>query len=317
MNSLIFSVNATMPIFLIMIIGWIIRKVGIIDENFTIKANDYVFKIGLPVLLFKDLNSVDFHSNFSIDLLLFCIIVTTVMVALIWILTDIFMKEDSEKGAFIQGAFRSSAAVLGIAFIENMYDSAGMAPMMIVGVVPLFNAYSVLVLTFNSKDNDRRSSKKEVIKNALSNIAKNPIIWGVILGLLSSLIGIDYPQVIDRTINGIAQTATPFALICVGASFEGGKAIKKIRPAMLATFIKLIALPALFLPFAIMSGFRYQELVSILVLLASPTTVTSFIMAKAMGNDEVLTSSIIVLTTLFSIVTLTGWIFILHLLSYI
>ena len=317
MNSLIFSVNATMPIFLIMIIGWVIRRVGIIDESFTIKANDYVFKIGLPVLLFKDLNSVDFHNNFSFNLLIYCMVVTTVMVALIWILTEIFMKEESEKGAFIQGAFRSSAAVLGIAFIENMYDSAGMAPMMIVGVVPLFNSYSVLVLTFKGmKDNDK-GDKRAVIKKAMVNIAKNPIIWGVILGLLSSLLEMDYPQVIDRTINGIAQTATPFALICVGASFEGGKAIKKIKPALFATFIKLIALPAVFLPFAIMLGFRYQELVSILVLLASPTTVTSFIMAKAMGNDEVLTSSIIVITTLFSIITLTGWIFILHLASLI
>ena len=72
MNSLIFSVNATMPIFLIMIIGWVIRRVGIIDESFTIKANDYVFKIGLPVLLFKDLNSVDFHNNFSFNLLIYC-----------------------------------------------------------------------------------------------------------------------------------------------------------------------------------------------------------------------------------------------------
>ena len=289
-----------------MIIGWVIRRVGIIDESFTIKANDYVFKIGLPVLLFKDLNSVDFHNNFSFNLLIYCMVVTTVMVALIWILTEIFMKEE-----------RSSAAVLGIAFIENMYDSAGMAPMMIVGVVPLFNSYSVLVLTFKGmKDNDK-GDKRAVIKKAMVNIAKNPIIWGVILGLLSSLLEMDYPQVIDRTINGIAQTATPFALICVGASFEGGKAIKKIKPALFATFIKLIALPAVFLPFAIMLGFRYQELVSILVLLASPTTVTSFIMAKAMGNDEVLTSSIIVLTTLFSIITLTGWIFILHLASLI
>ena len=159
-----------------MIIGWVIRRVGIIDESFTIKANDYVFKIGLPVLLFKDLNSVDFHNNFSFNLLIYCMVVTTVMVALIWILTEIFMKEESEKGAFIQGAFRSSAAVLGIAFIENMYDSAGMAPMMIVGVVPLFNSYSVLVLTFKGmKDNDK-GDKRAVIKKAMVNIAKNLVI---------------------------------------------------------------------------------------------------------------------------------------------
>ena len=250
MNSLIFSVNATMPIFLIMIIGWVIRRVGIIDESFTIKANDYVFKIGLPVLLFKDLNSVDFHNNFSFNLLIYCMVVTTVMVALIWILTEIFMKEESEKGAFIQGAFRSSAAVLGIAFIENMYDSAGMAPMMIVGVVPLFNSYSVLVLTFKGmKDNDK-GDKRAVIKKAMVNIAKNPIIWGVILGLLSSLLEIDYPQVIDRTINGIVICAfnkakitehfdlpfEPLAILAIGKGSEEIKLVKTGKDASRAYY---------------------------------------------------------------------------------
>ena len=119
-----------------------------------------------------------------------------------------------------------------------------------------------------------------------------------------------YPAIINKTIESLAQTATPIALICIGAGFEGRKALKKIKPTIIATFIKLIGLAAVFIPVAVFLGFRNQ-------VLASPTTVTSYVMAKSMDNDEVLSSSIIVLTTVLSSITLTGWIFILRALGLI
>ena len=114
----------------------------------------------------------------------------------------------------------------------------------------------------------------------------------------------------DRT--SIAQTATPIALIVIGAGFEGRKAIKKIKPTVIATFIKLIGIAAVCLPIAVAMGYRNQELVAILIMVASPTTVSCYIMSENMDNDGVLASSIIVLTTLLSSITLTGWIYLLR-----
>lgn len=310
MDSFIYSLNATIPIFLVIIVGWCIKRLGIIDDRFANAANKYVFKVALPVLVFKDLANADFKSQFDISFVLYCMIVTTVMFSAIWILTEIFMKDDTMKGAFVQASFRSSAAILGIAFIQNMYESTGMAPLMIVAAVPLFNIFSVIVLTFKAQL--KNASNGSVIRNACINIAKNPIIIGILLGLISSLLGIKYHPILSKTINNIAQTATPIALICIGAGFEGRKAIKKIKPTVIATFVKLVGLAALFLPVAVWMGFRNQELMAILIMLASPSTVTCFVMAKEMDNDYVLSSSIVVLSTLLSSITLTGWIFVLR-----
>ena len=131
------------------------------------------------------------------------------------------------------------------------------------------------------------------------------------------MLNMKYPAIINKTIESLAQTAAPIALICIGAGFEGRKALKKIKPTIIATFIKLIGLAAVFIPVAVFLGFRNQELVAALIMLASPTTVTSYVMAKSMDNDEVLSSSIIVLTTVLSSITLTGWIFILRALGLI
>ncbi len=320
MESFIYSVNATVPIFLVMILGGLIKKWGIIDDNFVNKANKYVFNVALPFMVFEDIAAGDIRSRFDIKFVLYCMIVTILCFVLVWFFAELLMKDDTMKGSFVQGSFRSSAAILGIAFIHNMYDSSGMAPLMIVSAVPLYNIFSVIVLTFKASpegDGKNSASHSDNIKKACVNIIKNPIIIGIFLGMLCSLLRLDFPVIIDRTIANVAQTATPIALIVIGAGFEGRKAIKKIKPTIVATFIKLIGQAVVFLPVAIWLGFRNQELMAILIMLASPATVSGYIMAKNMNNDGVLASSIIVLSTLLSAVTLTGWVFLLRMLGYL
>lgn len=323
MDSFIYSINATVPIFLVIIIGGLIKKWGIIDDHFANKANKYVFNVALPVMVFEDIAAGDIKSQFDIRFVLYCMIVTIICFVATWTLSELFMKDKTMIGSFVQGSFRSSAAILGIAFIHNMYDSSGMAPLMIVSAVPLYNIFSVIVLTFKASSvyaedgeaieaDANKSAHSDNIKKACVNIAKNPIIIGIFLGMLCSLLEVDFPVIVDRTVANIAQTATPIALIVIGASFEGRKAIKKIKPTVVATFIKLVGQAAVFLPVAVWMGFRNQELMAILIMLASPATVSGYIMAKSMNNDGVLASSIIVLTTLLSAITLTGWVFLLR-----
>ncbi len=318
MDAFIYSLNSTVPIFLTMIVGWLIKKLGIINDEFANKANKYVFKVALPLLLYKDLAKQDFYSSFDGKFVLYCALTTFVVFTSVWIATVIFMKDRSMRGAFIQGSCRSSAAILGMAFIQNMYQDVGMAPLMIIGAVPLFNIFSVIILDMNASDLDMSEGKRaDAIKKTCINILKNPIIIGIVLGTLASLIRLDLPLIIDKTIDNIAVTATPVALICIGAGFEGRKALAKIKPTILASFIKLILLCAIFLPIAVFLGFRNQTLMAALIMLGSPTTVTAYIMAKNMKNDEVLSSSIIVMTTFFSSLTLTGWIFVLRMMGMV
>ncbi len=340
MADFIFSLNATLPIFLIMVLGWFLMRIGLFTKEFNKVADKYVFKVALPVLLFKDIATADIRSDFNLTFVLFCMITTTIMFLAIWGLSYVFIKDKTQVGAFAQASARGSAAVLGIAFINNIYGNSGMAPLMIVSAVPLYNILSVIILTFSADmgkaagkesaicadvegEKARKyrkklsSSKGSNIKKACINVVKNPIIIGIFLGLPFSIFGISIPAIPLKAVTSIAQTATPIALLVVGAGFEGAKAVKKIKLTSIATFIKLVLLPLIFFPFAIAFGFRGSELVAILIMLGSPTTVTCYIMAKNMGNDEVLSSSIVVMATLLSSVTLTGWIFVLKVMELI
>ena len=294
MENFIYSVDATFPIFLVMVIGYILKQIGMLNDNFVTVANRFNFKVTLPFMLFRDISGVDIRAVFDIRYVLFCALVSTACFWIIWGGVKLFLKDQSMRGAFVQ----------------NMYGSSAMGPLMIVSAVPLYNIFSVIVLTFEGAHSGEVDPKQKV-KDACINIAKNPIILGILAGLVVGLLGIDFPVIVDKTVNSVAQMATPLALITIGAGFEGRKALAKIRPTIAASMIKLVVQPLIFLPVAAWMGFRGEQMIAILIMLASPTTPSCYIMAKNMDNDGVLTASVIVMTTLLAAFTLTGWIFIL------
>ena len=308
MDSFIFSINATVPIFAIMILGNIFKRIGIIDDHFASAANRFVFKVCLPCLVFLDLAGTDIRHHFDVKYVGFCFVATLFSILSVWIVAKLTLKDKHSVGAIVQGSYRSSAAILGVAFIQNIYGNSGMAPLMIIGSVPLYNIFAVIVLTFESGHTGADSSAN--IRKAFINILKNPIIIGIVLGLIASFINLPLPGIVSKSINNLAVMTSPLALISIGA-------LAKLKPTFAASFMKLLGWAAIFLPIAAFSGFRDQELIALLIMLASPCTPAAYIMAKNMDGDDILASSIVVATTLLSSVTLTFWIFLLRLLSLI
>lgn len=308
MQNFLFSLNVTLPIFIIIVVGGFLKHAGLLTEGFTTVADKFVFKVALPVQLFQDIAAMDIRADFSGKFVVFCMIATTCMFAATWILGAVSLKDKSMVGAFAQAAARGSAAILGIAFVENIYGDSGMTPMMIVAAVPLFNIYSVIILTVTSSEGKFNGA---LVKKLLVGVVTNPIILGIAAGMVWSLLGLPMPVILSKSVHYIAITATPLALLVLGATFKGREALQKIGPTIAAAFLKLVAIPAVIFPFAIHMGFRGSELVAIMIMLASPTTVTCYIMAKNMGGDDTLSASVVMIATLLSSVTLTLWVFVM------
>ncbi len=310
MEQLMFSLNATIPIFLVMVIGYILKALHILDEHFVKTLNSFNYKVSLPVLLFRDISESDFYSVWDTRYVMYCFLVTLTCIVVIWLAAGFLYHNKSRLGEFVQACYRSSAAVLGIAFIQNIYGTSGMAPLMIIGTVPLYNIAAVLILSFTGPAS--HGLDKTSLKASVKGIFTNPIIIGILLGMLFSVCRISFPVIITKTVNNISVLATPLALIGLGAGFEGRKALKEMVPTCVATLLKLVVLPAVFLPLAVAMGFTGEKMVAILVMLGSPTTVSCYIMAKNMGHEGTLTSSVVVATTFLSSVTLTAWLFLLR-----
>lgn len=314
MENLIFSLNATMPVFLMMVLGMLFRKTGILKENMIDGLNQFVFKIALPVLLFGDLAKQDFAQAWDGKFVAFCFVVTLLSIGLATLMS-VALKDKSLRGEFIQGAYRSSAAILGIAFITNIYGNSGMAPLMIIGSVPLYNVMAVIVLSFTRPGQEGMSST--MLKKTLKGIVTNPIILGILFGGLWSVIHLPMPAILSKTISNLGGMATPLGLMAMGAAFDWKEAKKGMGPAFVASFMKLFGLCTIFLPVAVLLGFREAKLIAILVMLGSSTTVSCYVMSRNMGHAGVLTSSIVALTTCGSAFSLTFWLYVLKSLALI
>lgn len=309
LDNLLFCLNATIPVFLLMILGMAFMKLHIFDEVFVRKLNAFVFKVALPVLVFYDLCQEDFYTVWDMKYVVFCFLATLFSIGLA-IIVSFLLRDKSQQGEFIQVAYRSSAAIMGIALVQNLYGSAGMTPLMIIGSVPLYNIFAVIVLVLFKPEREPLN-RKQLISTAKS-VIMNPILIGVLAGLLWALLQFPLPSIADRTLESIARVATPLGLMALGATFDIKKALAGIKTAGLGAFIKLIGLGCIFLPIAVALGFTGEKLTAALVMCGSPTTVSCYIMAKNMGHDGTLTSSTVMLTTFFSAFTLTGWLFLLR-----
>ncbi|MBQ7434140.1 MAG: AEC family transporter [Lachnospiraceae bacterium] len=308
MENLIFSLNATVPIFLMMVAGMLFRKIGIFTKEVTAKMNKFVFTIALPALLFQDISGADFYDVWDSRYVLFCFVVTLGCILFVCALSTL-LKNKRVQGEFVQAAYRSSAAILGMAFVQNIYGNSGMAPLMIIGTVPLYNIMAVIVLSVMKPE--RKPLDKQLILTTCKDIITNPILLGIAAGLLWSLSGLHQPVILQKTVKNLAVLATPLGLMAMGASFDFKAAFASFRLAAVCCFFKLIGFAAVFLPVAAWMGFRNEKLIAILVMLGSATTVSSFVMAKNMGHDGTLSASAVMLSTLLSAFTLTGWLYLL------
>ena len=311
-ENILFSLNSTLPLFFVMVLGYVLYQKKFLSDGFVAGANKFVFYVALPVQLFRDLGSTDVRATFDGAYVLFCFAVTLGSILTLWVLAKLCLKNKSLVGEFVQVCYRSSAAILGSAFLQSIYGDASMSSLMILGSVPLYNIMAVVILTLESPDATQTGSMAAKLKKSIRGIVTNPILLGIAAGFAWSLLGLPMPAMLNKTLSNVAGLTSPLALLVIGAGFKGRKALGYLRPTAAATVVKLMLLPALFLPLAVHFGFTDEKLVALLVMLGSISTPACYVMAKQMGHEGVLTGSVCVTTTLFSAFSLTFWLFVLR-----
>lgn len=323
MSPFITSLNAVAPIFLMMMLGYALKKMGIINEQFITQSTKFVFRISLPALVFIKISSINLADQIDVSLsytMLYCGVgIFISFVVAIWLGKQL-QKSDSKKnlepstdrgyflGTFVQGAFRGNYLIVGYPILLNLYGDSIVLNMALVTlvVIPCFNIFSIITLT---QPSDHETNKKSMM--LFTSILKNPLIIGILLGFLSASIKISYPPFVNSFISMTANLSTPLALLAIGGFFHFDGLKSTFKLAMFATVYKLIVLPMVFTSIAYVLGFREADLMIILVLFGGPTAVSSFAMSTEMGGDSVLAGNIVIMTSglcvLSFLVTMTFW----------
>ena len=304
MENLILSFNVVFPLFLLMAAGYLTRRLGLYDDRALRTMNNLVFRVFLPVLIFKNVINSSFE-HMNINVLLYAALGLLLAFGLAFLVVPLLEKEPRKRGVLIQGICRSNFVLYGIPVVSSLFgDEGGMVASLLVAVtIPLYNALSVAALEVH------RGGRVQPQKILLS-IAKNPLIIATVLGLLVLASGLKFPTVGNTFINDLSKVATPLALFLLGGSFEFSAVGKNWKQLLIGVSGKLIWNPLIFVTGAILMGFRNAELAGLMIVFMAPTAVNSYTMAQQMGGDDELAGQQVVFSSLFSVVTVFLWIFV-------
>ena len=298
------SADAVLPMCLVMALGYGTRRLGWIRREEISAINKIAFRIFLPCLLYYNVYCSDLSGSFDPLLMAYAVGGVLLTFGLSLGYTLLTEKLPERRGVMIQGMFRSNYVIMGIPVATALLgaDQLGTVSILIAVVVPLFNMLSVVVLEVF------RGQKPKPL-HILGQIAKNPLVIGSVLGILTLAAGIRLPHILERTIQNVSALASPLQLFLLGAFFQFSGLKTYRRELVTVSAAKLIVSPGLFLGLGALLGFRDVAFVSLIGVFASPTAVNSFTMAQQMGGDADLAGDIVVTTSAASILTMFLWIF--------
>ena len=299
MENLLFSINAVFPVFLIVALGYFLRRKQIINNNFVDISTKIGFQFALPCLLFRQIYQLDLQKSFQPKLIGFAVAGTLIVVLLSMLIVPHFIKNKTQQGAFIHCVYRSNYAIIGLPLAINILGEEGAVPtaLLLPFVVPLYNILAVIIFTLYAPKQNRQ---KIDLKKLFLDILKNPLIIGCMLALFVAGFHIPMPAMLTKSVGYLADLATPIAMLALGGQFDFAKAWGNIKISGTATFLKLVISPLIFVSLAVLLGFRGPELGAVFVLFCASTAVSSYVMAKNMHSDEELCGQIVLLTTFFS-----------------
>ena len=325
MNIFLFAFNAISPIILLILLGYILKKINFLDEGWFKKGNKFVFRVCLPVLLFMNVYHIESLAEINWTVVLYAEIIIVCMFFLGLLLVKATIPEDRQKGVILQCVFRSNFAIIGIPLAESLggAEAMGIASVLSAFSIPTFNILAVIALTMFHKDENGHTAS---IVDTLKKIATNPLIIGVVCGLvvlgIRSLIptsaGGELAFSIQNNIpwlynalNNISKISSPLALIILGGQFDFAAVKELKKQIIIGTLARVVAVPTIALSVAIVLS-TYTNLLTfspavypaLIALFGSPVAVSSAIMAQEMDNDGTLAGQLVVWTSIASIFTI-------------
>ncbi len=312
MNAIALSFNAVFPLLGFMLTGYALRKMGLLDEATASGLSKLVFKAFLPLNIIQSIYNADIKTAFDAKLAIFVAVSCICTFLVISASVKSRIKEPTIAPVMIQGMHKANYNLLAIPIASSFFGSElGMTAVLVAVVTPIVNTCSTIAF-----ESARGGSVG--LPKMLKKIATNPLVLSSIIGLALNLSGLKIPAVVMNGVVGkLAAMATPCAMLGLGAGFDFKEMKNWVKHLSAVVLVKLIILPAVIVPLAILLGVRGANLIAVLIYSGSPSAVNSYSTAVSMGGNEKLAGEIVAVTSLLSVFTLFVFLSTLGTLGYL
>ncbi len=310
MEMILLGLKVVVPLFIAMAVGYLARRVNLIDEAGVSAVNRLVYWIFLPAILFVSIYETDLTEVFNFRLVLYSVVGTTLLFVVSFLIVPLFEKKRERCGVIIQGLIRGNEVYFGFPVVISLIGEKylGLMAIIVAFAVPMYNAFSIIAL-----ESFKRAAAEK--NGLLKSIITNPLIIVTAIGVTLVLAELKIPVVIMDGVVSLSKVATPLALFLLGASFSFTKTKGYLKEVVWVTIIRLIVLPAIVIGTTMLLGFEWYETVILYVTFGVPTAVASFSLARQLGADSVLASQIVVYTSSFAILSVFLWTLAMQLLG--
>lgn len=301
MESLLFGINTVLPIFLLIVLGIFLKKIGLLGEDLVKAGTALIYNCVLPVNLFRSVSTSDFQTMTNYKFILLVVCATLVGFLGMWLLALKLCPDREKRGVFIHGAFRGNYVYVGFPITQSILNKAVVpcTALIVTFIMPLYNMLGVLILTYYNQTGEKANFKKILV-----DIIKNPLTLGVLVALPFSFFGIQIPKPVGEAMDMLGKIASPLSLLFIGASIRYKGFLENLWLSMKAAILKVVIQPLIFVPIAIALGFSAEEVVACYVLVAVPSAMNTYVMARKMDMDEELASGIIAATLVMTVITI-------------
>lgn len=303
-ESFIAALKVVCPMMILMIIGWLCRTQGIIDRPAMKEYDRVIFKVFMPLLLFKNIYDMDFSQGFAHKEMIFAAVCMLINFVFCLKFPPVLTNDPRKSSVIGQAVVRGNYVIFGVVVSEALYGEGniGMVIMMGVLVVPLINVFSAIILEAG------RAGKSSPAKLFIA-VLKNPMIIGAIFAFIFKGFNIPIPAPIWSVIRSIANSTTTVSFLSLGVGLDMAGDISDHKLLLWGVILRMLIVPGVFMPLAVLCGFRGQSLCAMMVIFAAPSAVASYPMAVAMGADGQLAGQLVCTTTVLSVITIFLWTF--------
>ena len=308
LENLLFSLNMSLPLFILLGLGYVLARKGLFSDDYVSRTTNLVYYVMLPAKLFLDICETDLTAAFDPRYVAVTAVGVVAQFILAWLCGDLLCRDKSKQSAFTHACFRGNFAYLGMALLQNIYNSDTVASTAVILaiVLPLYNIQGVILMTIKEGEGGIHVGK------ILLGVLKNPMVLAILAGLPFAYFQVELPYVVSKSLSYLQVATSTMALLVVGASIKLD-AIREDLPLLLrVSGIKLLVMPAIWGAMAVAAGLSSEQVVTLTIVGSMPAAVNVYIITDKLGGDGKTACGAVVVTHLISLFTMTGVVFILR-----
>lgn len=300
-------------VFTLIALGYGSAAFKLIKESTGDGLADFVFTIAIPLLLFRTIAHSEFDEGLPLGLwaTYFSAVIGSWMVG--HFLTRLFFGRDVRSGvvAGMTGSY-SNLVLIGIPLMTGIYGDKGLAVIsQIVSIhLPLMMAATILAFDYAMRRDGLLSKPVGFAKLAgsfLRQLLSNPLIIGILAGLLMRATGLSLPRVADRVIISLGTVGGPLALFSMGVSLFSYGIRGQVPHSLALVGAKSFLMPAFALGMAILIGLPGATAKVVVVAASLPAGVNTWLIASRLSTGERLASTSMTIGTAVAALTCSFW----------